>query len=174
MKSPESSIPLWVNPNIDSLLELVSSKESFKSYTVSKVSLPAGSLFARITGITQAPSKTYGTVQAGLNLHIELNSNLLYIDHSCDPCLEFDMTRYEVRVVKNRPLRKGDKLSFFYPSSEWSMAQPFDCHCGAGNSVCLGRIEGAERMDEAVLNHYWLNDHIKDLIVQRKSRHSVK
>ncbi|MCJ1358204.1 MAG: hypothetical protein MMC33_008203 [Icmadophila ericetorum] len=173
MKPTESTIPSWVNPNLDALLELVSSNESFKSYTVSKVSLPAGALFARITGITQAPSKTYGTVQAGPNLHIELNSNLLYIDHSCDPSLEFDMTRFEVRVNKNRPLRKGDKLSFFYPSSEWSMAQPFECRCGAGKGVCLGKVEGAERLDEGALSRYWLNDHIKDLIVQRKSRQSI-
>ena len=77
------------------------------------------------------------------------------------------MTRFEVRVVQNRPLRKGDELSFFYPSTEWDMAQPFDCGCGASEAVCLKRIEGAKKVDEKILRRYWLNHHIEELLAER-------
>lgn len=49
-------------------------------------------------------------------------------------------------------------LTFFYPSTEWFMAQPFDCHCGA--TKCLKRISGARDIDPAVLARYQLNSHI--------------
>jgi len=34
-------------------------------------------------------------------------------------------------VVAARDLAADDELTFFYPSTEWSMAEPFDCWCGA-------------------------------------------
>lgn len=30
-----------------------------------------------------------------------------------------------------RDIQPGDELSFFYPSTEWEMAQGFECKCGA-------------------------------------------
>lgn len=40
------------------------------------------------------------------------------------------MQRWEVRVSEDgEGLKEGDELTFFYPSTEWSMAQPFDCLC---------------------------------------------
>lgn len=47
-------------------------------------------------------------------------------------------------------------------------AQPFDCWCGAGEEKCCGRIEGAEKMDDAVLRRYYLNGHIEELLAERK------
>jgi len=35
-------------------------------------------------------------------------------------------------------LKKGDDITFFYPSTEWDMAQGFDCNCGA--KVCLTAV----------------------------------
>ena len=51
---------------------------------------------------------------------------------------------FEIRVKRDRPLKKGDMLSFFYPSTDWTLAQPFDCWCGAAEKCC-GRIEGPGR-----------------------------
>ena len=93
---------------------------------------------------------------------------MLFINHSCAPSLEFDMARFEVRVVKERALREGDELSFFYPSTEWRMAQPFKCQCDAPRRIYLGRIQGAETSDKAVLSHYWLNEHIEEMLAARE------
>jgi hypothetical protein len=54
---------------------------------------------------------------------------------------------------------------FFYPSTEWSMAQPFDCLCGTPS--CRGRITGARDMPPEQLEGVWLNRHIRDLLEER-------
>ncbi|KAH8691229.1 hypothetical protein BGW36DRAFT_305382, partial [Talaromyces proteolyticus] len=85
-------------------------------------------LFARITGLTSTwPS--YSTRQAGRDIHLELNSNIHLVNHSCDPTLEWDMSPMEIRVSRNRDLKKGDMLSFLYPSTEWVLVQSFDSSC---------------------------------------------
>lgn len=78
------------------------------------------------------------------------------------------MARFEIRVVQDRPLREGDELSFFYPSTEWRMTQPFDCQCDAPKKLCLKRIEGAENLSNAVLGRYWLNKHIEELLAEQR------
>ena len=160
-------IPAWAAPDIPFLLHVDRSERAFGSSATSMISLPPGALFARITSATYAPHRTYTSVQATRDASIELNSELVFANHSCDPSLEVDMTMFEVRVAKHRPLRKGDKLSFFYPSTEWQMEQPFDCECGALEAVCLKRIDGAEKLDESVLRRYWLNKHIEELLAER-------
>ena len=160
-------IPPWVAPDISSLLHVSRSEVDFGSSATSKISLPPDALFARITSATCSPRRSYSSVQASRDADIELNSDLVFINHSCDPSLEFDMTRFEVRVVQHRPLHKGDRLSFFYPSTEWDMAQPFDCGCGESEVVCLKRITGAKTVDEKILRRYWLNQHIEELLAER-------
>lgn len=60
-----------------------------------------------------------------------------------------------------RGLRPGDELTFFYPSTEWRMAQPFECACAAPS--CRGRISGAADMTARQLEGYWLSGHVRAL-----------
>lgn len=64
-------------------------------------------------------------------------------------------------------LKEGDELTFFYPSTEWKMAQPFDCLCGTKD--CRGTISGANGMSREILSKYWLNPHIADLLDESSS-----
>ncbi|OJJ64575.1 hypothetical protein ASPSYDRAFT_84577 [Aspergillus sydowii CBS 593.65] len=146
------------------LLRVVRSPKAFASGAISEVSLPAGAVFAKITTATPG-KKAYTSVQTGRDSHIELNSDLVFCNHSCEPSLNFDMARMEVRVVDDRPLKAGDALTFFYPSSEWEMDQAFECTCGAGS--CKRVIEGAKGMSREVLKGYWLNAHIEELLRER-------
>jgi hypothetical protein len=113
------------------------------------------------------------TVQTAVaDRHIILDPEfLLYINHNCRPNVFFDVRTMQLRAVA--PIREGDELTFFYPSTEWSMSECFHCHCGS--SHCLGRIQGAAHLDDETLKSYDLSDHIKDLLwlrklEQRKSR----
>jgi hypothetical protein len=142
-------------------LHVERSTKAFGSRAVSLVDLPAGSLFLKITKATPA-TKAYTSVQTSENTHIELNSDIVFINHSCKPSVIFDMERMEVRVSSARDLKKGDALTFFYPSSEWDMAQPFNCKCG--EKECKGTIDGAGKMIEEVVRGYWLNVHIEKLL----------
>lgn len=162
-----TQLPAWVNPDLDRLLVVKTAGGTFRSWAESLVDLPAGALFARITGVTATWPPSYSTTQAGRDLHVELNSNIHFVNHSCAPTLEWDMERMEIRVVRGRDLKKGDMLSFFYPSTEWVLAQPFDCWCGAGEGKCFKRVEGAATMDPQRLREYWLNGYIEELLQER-------
>ena len=74
------------------------------------------------------------------------------------------MARFEVRVARGRPLRVGDKLTFFYPSTEWTMAQPFECRCGSAG--CLGVIRGAGEMGRGRMGGCWLNGFVEEMLVE--------
>ncbi|KAI9701978.1 MAG: hypothetical protein M1836_001322 [Candelina mexicana] len=149
------------------LIQVDRSPKAFASGAVSLVSLPAGAHFAYIENASPTAVRRYTSVQSSIDTHIELNDDLVYCNHSCVPSVVFDMTRLEVRVVNNRPLKKGEPLTFFYPSTEWEMAQPFDCSCGAPDNQCKGRISGAKDMREDDLRQYWLNEHIEKLLRNR-------
>ncbi|KAJ4309364.1 hypothetical protein N0V94_008966, partial [Neodidymelliopsis sp. IMI 364377] len=126
--TPHNEIPPWVNPDLTRLMRVEKRPGDYASASYSLVNLPAGALFARITTPTPA-TVAYSSVQASKTLHIELNCDLVYINHSCQPSLIFDMEAWEVRVNPDLEggLKEGDELTFFYPSTEWSMAQPFEC-----------------------------------------------
>jgi hypothetical protein len=138
---------------------------SFGSGAFSLVDLPAGALFTRITTHTTDTPCRYSSVQTSRNNHIELNSDLLYCNHSCKPSVDFVMAKMEVRVVADRPLRAGDALTFFYPTTEWEMDQPFVCKCG--EKECKKQIRGAKFMARDDLKGYRLNVHIEELLRER-------
>ncbi|KAH7381154.1 hypothetical protein DE146DRAFT_669818 [Phaeosphaeria sp. MPI-PUGE-AT-0046c] len=163
-QTPSSTVPAWVQPDLSRLLRVERNPGSFASRSLSLVSLPAGAIFARITNPTPA-TVAYSSVQASRDLHIELNCDLVFVNHSCRPSLVFDMERWEVRVSSERDMKEGDELTFFYPSTEWHMAQPFECGCG--EKTCKGRIAGAEDMSREVLGEYWLNKHIEELLSEK-------
>ena len=166
-----SQIPAWVKPDLARLLRVEHNPGSFTSRSVSLVSLPPGAIFARITNPTPA-TVAYSSVQASRDLHIELNSDLIYINHSCAPSLVFDMARWEIRVSeKGEGLKEGDELTFFYPSTEWVMAQPFDCFCKTAE--CVGRVSGARDMEKGVLGRYWLNKHVEELLEEGEKSTTV-
>ena len=158
-------VPAWVKPDLNRLLRVEHLEGDFAARSISLVDLPAGAIFARITTATPATC-AYSSVQASRDLHIELNSDLVYTNHSCRPNLIFDMQKWEVRVnpALKAGLKAGDELTFFYPSTEWHMSQPLDCRCQ--EKQCLGRITGAKDMPNEVLSQYWLNPHIEELLKQ--------
>ncbi len=108
-------------------------------------------------GITQSFA-TYLTVQTGVDTHITLQPEFLqYINHSCNPNVFFNTSTMELVCLK--PLEPGDELTFFYPSTEWDMSQPFVCNCKDAN--CLQLINGASHLDKSTLLKYHLTDFIK-------------
>ncbi|HMO33886.1 MAG TPA: SET domain-containing protein-lysine N-methyltransferase [Lacibacter sp.] len=101
------------------------------------------------------------TVQVGPGQHIVLEPGYLqYINHSCDPNAFFNTTTGE--LVALRTIREGDEITFFYPSTEWDMSEPFACRCGSAN--CLQQISGASALPRNLLQQYRLSDHIRQLL----------
>ncbi|KAI1494445.1 hypothetical protein F5X96DRAFT_560409 [Biscogniauxia mediterranea] len=165
--------PTWKRPSHPDIQEVLINDHEFTSKSLSKVSLPPFGLFARMDfpPCTLAEAPTYATVQCGRDKHLNLNSDLLYINHSCEPSLIFDTANLNI-IAGPKGLRPGDELTFFYPSTEWSMAQPFDCLCGAPS--CRGRIAGARDMAPAQLSGVWLNGHIRELKEEQQKQQQYR
>ncbi|KAI1460909.1 hypothetical protein F4805DRAFT_415995 [Annulohypoxylon moriforme] len=159
--------PHWAQPSHPDIQDVIINTHEFTSKSLSKISLPPFGLFARMDfpPCTHAPEPTYATVQCGRDKHLNLNSDLLYINHSCEPSLIFDTATQNI-VAGPNGLRVGEELTFFYPSTEWYMAQPFDCLCG--KPTCRGRISGAKDMTRAQLEGVWLNGHIHELLKEQE------
>lgn len=97
---------------------------------------------------------TYLTVQLSTFQHIKLEPFYLQcINHSCQPNVYFDLKDFKLIALKD--IEVADELTFFYPSTEWEMIQPFDCKCGYSN--CIGFIKGAKFLPSSLLNQYQLS-----------------
>jgi len=85
--------PFWARPSHPDVQEVIIGESGFTSKSLSKVSLPPFALFAKMSfpPCTLEDEPTYATVQIGRNKHINLNSDLLYINHSCEPSLLLDI-----------------------------------------------------------------------------------
>lgn len=74
----------------------------------------------------------------------------------------------EFRVARKRDLNIGDDLSWFYPSTEFDVAEHFRCLCGAPFDVCIGTLAGAKALSDEVASRYWLNPFVVELRKQMK------
>ncbi|KAG9014341.1 hypothetical protein FRB94_012747 [Tulasnella sp. JGI-2019a] len=105
----------------------------------------------------------------GPNDFLNLNSDLAFTNHSCDPNTVFDLSspdQEDWHVCAIKDIAAGDAITYFYPSTEWELAQPFDCHCGSKN--CLGRVSGAVNLSREQLgNSGFVNPHIWRMVEKR-------
>jgi SET domain len=100
----------------------------------------------------------YLTVQIAENQHIELLPTILECtNHSCVPTAFFDTKNKQLVCIK--PIKKGEEITFFYPSAEWEMDQSFICNCGSAN--CIKTIKGAKYLPKNVLNKYQFTEFIQ-------------
>ena len=84
------------------------------------------------------------TLQLAEGYHYQAFPEPLRINHHCSPngymCFE-DMTYRALRDVS-----AGEELTFHYCTTEFEMANPFDCLCGSPD--CLGWVAGFKHLDE--------------------------
>lgn len=160
--------PSWQQPSHPNLIKVHKISGQFASYATSLVSLSAGSLFAPFTDHLPMEKRTWRSVEAANGIHIDLNSDLFFANHSCSPSLEYDVDKLEVRVSRNKDLHEGDVLTFFYPSTEWHIVQEFECNCN--QACCLGKIMGAGELGIDKLKGYWLNTHIVERLEKQAEK----
>ena len=106
----------------------------------------------------------YLTVQRGIDEHITLKPEFLqYINHSCNPNVFFDTEKMELKALKN--IEPSQEFTFFYPSTELDMAQPFICFCGSKS--CLQNIKGANYIPGELLQQYRLTEFIQRQVLHK-------
>lgn len=82
--------PHWTQPSHPEIQQVVIGKDAeFSSKSLSRITVAPLGLYAELTTppCTFVDASTYATVQAGRDRHILLNSDLLYLNHSCEPSL---------------------------------------------------------------------------------------
>ena len=130
-------------------------------------SFQPGEMIAEFSAGTIAAEPTYLTVQVDIGKHITLQPEFLqYINHSCAPNVFFNTST--MQLVALREIQEGEEMTFFYPSTEWEMIQPFNCYCG--NENCLGTIQGAAFLPKNAWKQYRLTDFIQQQLVKRAAR----
>ena len=103
------------------------------------------------------PTASMHSVQVGVREHMHPSSDAVaagsvdrcswrFLNHSCDPNCWFDGRILRAR----RDIAPGEQLTFDYNCTEWSMASPFACACGA----CDGApVRGYAHLDAAGRAH---------------------
>ncbi|UKZ46773.1 hypothetical protein TrVGV298_000983 [Trichoderma virens] len=140
-------VPSWKQPSHPDVQQVVVSGADFMTKSLSKVTVPPFGLFVKLEfpPCTLANEPTYATVQMGKDEHLNLNSDLLYINHSCEPSLHFDMRNMKI-VAGPKGLKPGDELT----------------------PTCKKIITGAKDMPSQLLDGLWLNDHIHELLDEQE------
>lgn len=117
-----------------------------------------GAVLADFSKSERVPEPTRHSLQLTGTEHVLLTPSFLrYVNHSCAPNVFFDVER--MVLVALRALPAGAELSFFYPSTEWTMSAPFECACDAVK--CIRTVSGASTVSTDVLRRYRLAPHIR-------------
>eukprot|EP00834_Sanchytrium_tribonematis_P003108 NODE_111_length_18624_cov_1.285020.p9 type:complete len:206 gc:universal NODE_111_length_18624_cov_1.285020:9233-8616(-) len=129
--------------------------------TVSENNFEKGQVLMKLDFI-KCENKTYQTLQLGLNTHaIEDFSS--YFNHHCDPTVKIEVLTKHVDELPNGSIIKtdviavkdisvGDEINFAYFTTEWDMAEKFNCRCGSDH--CRGYVGGASQMSLESLREY--------------------
>ena len=114
--------------------------------------IPSGSFLVDLWGrVVDSPDSH--TVQVAKNKHVSPQGPLNYFNHSCQPNAKLVYERRKVtfpdidanhelfwHMVAIRDIKKGEDVTFDYTTSEYDMAEVFQCRCGV--ETCLGEIKG--------------------------------
>lgn len=140
-------ITLGMDANCVTVVEL---QNNFKSLTANE-DLPVGTFLGDFRG--KICQKNRHTVQIGADTHIESEGGVTYTNHSCYPNAQMvyharaDATKDNKEgftiawhMIACRDIKKGEPITFDYTTTEYCMAEPFDCICKSKD--CLGRVQG--------------------------------
>ncbi len=89
-----------------------------------------------------------------------------FMNHNCEPNT---MVRGRM-VLTLRPIAPWEEITFHYNTTEYEMAEPFDCQCGSRR--CEGRIEGFRFLapPEQERLRPWLGAHLRRLLQEPTAR----
>lgn len=142
------------------MLKVEEGKTNYGVRLISTEAIRRGQAFFTMQNYREVKVPTYQTIQVGTNRHIEELGVIAHLNHSCQPNVLVHIGRLACYAI--RDINAGEELNFFYPSTEWDMARPFDCQCGAAE--CVRRMAGARHLSTQVLSRYFINEHIRAMV----------
>lgn len=93
------------------------------------------------------------SLQVGTSRHLapgsvdptDPGSEWCFVNHGCEPNCYVDAER--MAIVAWKPISAGEELFFNYCATEYEMACPFTCHCGA--ATCYRDVRGFRHLSGA-------------------------
>lgn len=67
----------------------------------------------------------------------------IFTNHSCNP----NVVVRDSKFIALRAIEPNEAITFDYETTEWEMAEPFQCACGAAS--CRGEIRGYSYLNSA-------------------------
>ena len=136
---------------------------------VATVPIRAGAVILRVDGhIVGTPSRH--SIQVGMGEHLEVPPGASiteeldqfgwrFLNHSCDP----NGRIRDRELIALRDIAPWEDLTFDYHTTEWDLANPFACRCGA--SHCVGTVSGYAhlRADERARLRPFVAPHLLEL-----------
>lgn len=162
--SYHDSTPVLIDTTHSELAEKRTNTITRHRSVFSRVDLEPGQIVSDFSAKKTFSEPSYLTVQISDNEHIELWPEYLEcVNHSCDPNCYFDTTTFKFITLK--PIKTGEELTFFYPSTEWDMDKAFQCLCGSEH--CLGTIQGASYLSSDAVSKYRFSEFIQKKLALR-------
>lgn len=102
--------------------------------------IEAGSEIVQVAGtVRRTPSRF--SIQVGPRKHLDEMGPVNATNHSCDPSAFVDFSHPERLVLRAlRDIGAGQEVTIHYCATEYEMAEPFACDCGAVS--CVGLVRG--------------------------------
>lgn len=107
-------------PSHSNLFRVSFSNGNFSSKLLAMRAFSRGETIAHLEDLTPGP-KLYSTIQVSRNSHVELNSDLMYMNHACRPSATLDVEK--MAVIAAIDLAEGNEITIFYPATEWDMGK---------------------------------------------------
>ncbi|AKQ68290.1 methyltransferase, putative [Myxococcus hansupus] len=109
----------------------------------------AGEVLLVVEGaLVRTPSQM--TLQVGREQHLSApDADWRFINHACAPTalLAPGTHAEQLQLIARFDLEPGQEVTFNYLTSEWELATPFHCRCGA--TTCVGWVRGARYLSAA-------------------------
>lgn len=125
--------------------------------------IASGNEILALDGVERALPTRY-SIQIGPDRHLDDMGPVDATNHRCDPSAFIDFSDPGRIVLRaRRGLSVGDEVTIHYCATEYDMASPFECHCGA--DMCLGRVRGYRSVADDVARDLegWLSPVLRAL-----------
>ncbi|MGD8495896.1 MAG: SET domain-containing methyltransferase [Gemmatimonadales bacterium] len=102
--------------------------------------IAAGGEIVQIRGTVRTSPSRF-SIQVGPRRHLDEMGPVNATNHSCAPNAFVDFSHPERLVLRAlRDIDAGDEITIHYCATEYDMAEPFECGCGAAS--CVGMVRG--------------------------------
>lgn len=112
-----------------------------------------GETVLRCRALHTTPHRHAHSIQTGWHHHVEMDSPGIYANHACRPTVgvrDNDLGAYDYIALV--PIAPGDEITFDYAMTEYEIAAPSRCLCGAPD--CRGWLRGYREIGDEVRARY--------------------